>query len=405
MNKTQKNILLISLFFCSINVDAQKKISSNKIDQISFIKHIGIGSKGIDRGVTVEEIAGGGYILTGYTNGNKAGGEDVFLIKTNSAGDTIWSKTFGGIGKDNGWAVRQTNDRGYIIVGFTDSFGAGGMDVYLIKTDSIGEAIWTKTYGGPGDEFGWDIRTCSDNGFIIAAQTSSFGRGEIDAYLIKIDIDGNKKWSKTYGGVQTDRIFSVQQTQDGGYVATGITYSYTNIGPGDRDGYLLKTNASGELEWFKTFGEDAYDVGHSVSLTKDGGYLVTGYGESYAVFGKRDVYLIKIDFNGKIEWTKVYGGNESERGIKGEQTKDGGYIAIGFTDKDWDVYLIKTNNKGDTLWTRTFGTKDKIDFGYTVKETNDGGYILIGHKESFDGEDGDILLIKTDREGLVDQKE
>jgi len=220
---------------------------------------------------------------------------------------------------------------------------------------------------------------------------------------IKVDAEGNEKWSKTYGGNKIDCIFSVQQTQDGGYIAAGITYSYSSIDSKDRDGYLLKTDASGEQEWFKTFGEDAYDVGHSVALTNDSGYLVTGYGESYAIYGKKDVYLIKTDVGGRIQWTKVYGGSEEERGIKGLQTKDGGYIAIGFTETNRDVYLVKTNSIGDALWTRTFGDRDKMDFGYTVRETKDGGYILIGHTESSNGIDGDILLIKTDSEGLVKQ--
>ena len=279
------------------------------------------------------------------------------------------------------------------------------MDVYLIKTDSRGDTIWTKTYGGEGDEYGWDIRITQDKGFIIAAQTNSFGNGEIDAYLIKVDAEGNEKWSKTYGGNKIDRIFSVQQTQDGGYVAAGITYSYTSIDPNDRDGYLLKTDSSGKQEWYKTFGKDAYDVGHSIALTNDSGYLITGYGESFTKLGNRDVYLIKTDANGKMQWLKTYGGIEDERGIKGLQTRDGGYVAIGFTDKDWDMYLIKTDSAGDILWTRTFGEKDKIDFGYTVRETNDGGFILIGHSENLNREESNILLIKTNSEGEVNQKE
>ena len=291
----------IGLLFFSLTQVAQCNWNGSTTEQVTFFRHLSDAGKA--RGVTVEEIADGGYILTGYTNAGENGGEDVLLIKTDAHGETIWRKTYGGKGNDHGWALRQTQDRGYIIVGYTQSFGQGGTDIYLIKTDSEGDTTWTRTYGGKGDEFGWDIRITKDNGFIISAQTNSLGNGEIDAYLIKVDAAGNEQWSKTYGGKQIDRIFSVQQTQDGGFVAAGITYSYSSTGPNDRDGYLLKTNASGNQEWYTTFGGDAYDVAHSVALTNDGGYIITGYGESDALFGKRDLYLIKTNATGTIEWT------------------------------------------------------------------------------------------------------
>ena len=199
----------------------------------------------------------------------------------------------------------------------------------------------------------------------------------------------------------SDRIFSVQQTPDGGYVAVGITYSYTSVGPNDRDGYMLKTDSSGEQEWYKTFGQDFYDVAHSVAITSDLGYIITGYGDSFGTSGNRDVYLIKTDDKGTQQWIRTYGGLGEERGIKGLQTKDQGYVAIGFTEENKDIYLIKTSNSGDTLWTRTFGSPELLDFGYTVNEVNDGGYIIIGHSATLDGDKSNIMLIKTDSEGIV----
>jgi len=401
MKTIQNFILLLMICFWILNIDAQEKSKNIEPISKSFIKEFEIGDLGISRGVTVEETADGNYILTGYTTGNGTGGEDAFLIKTNSIGETLWTKIFGGSENDNGWAVRQTNDGGFIMVGFTSSFGAGGMDVYVLKTDANGEVFWTKTYGNQGDEFGWDIRTTSDNGFIIAAQTNSSGKGEIDAYLIKLDGDGNEVWSKTFGGDRIDRIFSVLETEAGEYVAAGITYSYNSIGPNDRDGYYIKTDSNGEVEWYKTFGKDGYDVGHSIAPNNDGSFMITGYGESYATNGNKDVYILKINSNGEILWTKAFGGEESERGIKGYQTSDGGYIVVGFIEGIWDVYLVKTDSEGELLWSRTFGEKNKKDVGYTVRETKDNGFIIIGHTENFDGSDAKILLIKTDSNGLV----
>lgn len=301
-------LLVFSLMACS-----DKQTTREEITQTSFMRPI--SDAGLSRGVTVEQTQDGGYILTGYTTDGEYGGEDVLLIKTNSMGETTWRKTFGGAGKDNGWAVRQTDDGGYIIAGFTNSFGSGDMDIYLIRTDDKGEVIWTKTFGEEGEEFGWDVRITKDNEFIIAAQTTSIGEGEIDAYLLKVDKDGKEVWSHPYGGNQIDRIFSVQQTPDGGYVAAGITYSFTSVSPDDRDGYLLKTDSLGKLEWEKTFGKDLYDVAHSIALTQDTGYIITGYGESFAIAGSRDVYLIKTDGKGQEQWVKTYGESGEERGI------------------------------------------------------------------------------------------
>ena len=351
--RTHFKATLLSYLACiSISTFAQENNEIGVSEQTLFYKHISIDGYAKSRGVTVEQTEDEGFILTGYSTKEETEDQDIFI--------------------------------------------------YLIKTDFKGDTLWTRTFGKEGDEFGWDVRITTDGGFIIAAQSSSRGQGEIDAELIKVDAEGNEEWSNSYGGDKIDRVFSVQQTTDGGYVAVGITYSFNSVGPNDRDGYLIKANPTGELEWHKTFGEDGYDVGHSITLTSEGGYLITGYGESFASGGKRDVYLVKTNTDGKILWLKEYGQGDDERGIKGLQTKDGGYIAIGFTDSNWDVYMVKTNSEGNESWTRTFGTPDRIDFGYTVKETVDGGYVLIGHSESLDGKKGDILLIKTDSKGIYE---
>ncbi len=387
------------LFFGLLSGCAQQK---HKNESITFYKHI--GDMGKSRGVTVEQTKDLGYILVGYTTNGLHGSEDVLLIKTNAHGEILWKKTFGGKGEDYGWAVRQNDDEGYIISGYTNSFGNGAMDAYLIKTNSKGEKIWSKTFGREKDEYGWDVRITKDKGFIIAAQTNSFGNGEVDAYLIKVDDKGNELWSKTYGGHKTDRIFSVQESDDGTFIASGITYSYSSVNANDRDGYLIKTDANGNELWHKTFGGDAYDVVHCVTLTKDNGYMFTGYGESFSKQVGRDVYLLKTDHNGNIQWQKSYGENADERGLKGEQTNDGGFIAIGFTDKDLNMYMLKTDTLGNKLWSRTFGDIDKLEFGYTVKQAHDGGYIAIGHSEDKAQNISSVLLIKTNDLGEFVQK-
>jgi len=200
-----------------------------------------------------------------------------------------WEKTFGGSGEEYGYSVRQTADGGYIIAGSTGSFGVGD-DVYLIKTDPNGNSQWQKAFGGSNDDQGWSVQQTSDGGYIIAGMTSSFDAGFHDVYLIKTDPNGNTQWEKTFGGSNYDFGFSVQKTSDGGYIIVGETSSF---GAGSCDVYLIKTDPNGNLLWQKTFGGSDWDAGYSVQQTTDGGYIIAGTTESFGA-GDLDVYLIKL---------------------------------------------------------------------------------------------------------------
>ena len=343
-------------------------------------------------GKSVQQTSDGGYIIAGYTNSFGAGELDVYLIKTDENGEEEWGKTFGGADDDWGRSVRQTSDGGYIIAGETNSFGAGRNDVYLIKTDENGEEEWSKTFGGSSCDHGYSVRQTSDGGYIIAGDTGSFGAGLDDVYLIKSDEDGEEEWNKTLGGSNTDRGYSVEQTSDGGYIITGETNSF---GAGLDDVYLIKTDENGDEVWSKTFGESHFDTGNSVQQITDGGYIIAGETNSFGAGWEDNVYLIKTDENGGEEWNKTFGGTEWDCGNSIQQTTEGGYIIAGFTcsfgAKKSDGCLIKTDEEGELEWSRIFGGRD-YDMGYSVMQTSDGGYIIAGDTRS--SGDWDVGLIK-----------
>ena len=191
----------------------------------------------MDVGNSVHQTTDGGYIIVGTTYSFGVGEDAFWLIKTDEYGDTLWTKTYGGDSGEEGYSVQQTNDGGYIIVGYTDSFGAGEDDIWLIKTDTNGAVLWERTYGGSNDEEGFEVRQTSDGGYVITGYTSSFGEGDYDVWIIKINENGGTLWTKTLGGVESDVGNSVQQTTDGGYVVTGYTNSF---GAGDSDVWLIK---------------------------------------------------------------------------------------------------------------------------------------------------------------------
>ena len=181
----------------------------------------------------------------------------------------------------------------------TGRLGNGDNDVYLIKTDGSGIEQWTKTFGGIGGEIGYSVQKTTDGGYIITGETSTFGNGGSDVYLIKTDGSGIEQWTKTFGGTGYDEGYSVQQTTDGGYIITGCKQDAASLGNGDYDVFLIKTDGSGIEQWTKTFGETGDDQGFSVQLTTDGGYIIAGKTGSFGN-GDYDIYLIKTDGNGNI---------------------------------------------------------------------------------------------------------
>ncbi len=359
------------------------------------------GGTSNDEGYSVQITDDGGYIITGMTYSSGAGQADVYLVKIDSSGNLEWEKTFGGTNIDEGYSVQVTTDGGYIITGVTYSFGAGGPDVYLIKTDSDGDLEWFKTFGGTGWDQGNSVQLTDDGGYIIVGRKSTSMSGG-NVYLVKTDSNGNLVWEKTFGSTGYDDGYSVQTTDDGGYIITGEIYSFGS-GYLATEVYLLKTDSDGNQLWSKMFGGTSVDRGYSVQVASDGGYIITGMTVP-AGSGWGDVYLLKTDSDGTLEWEKTFGGTEKDEARSVQLTSDGGYIISGFTHSSgavWgDVYLIKTDSSGNLVWEKTIGGTGK-DYGYSVQITDDDEYILAGKTDSSGVGGNDVYLIKTGTQGEV----
>jgi hypothetical protein len=302
------------------------------------------GGNGWDEGKCVRQTTDGGYIITGHTQSFGAGKSDVWLVKTDNAGNELWNKTFGGAEFDSSRCVQQTSDGGYIISGEADSFSPDWEDIWLIKTDNSGNMIWNKTFGGKWSESGDYVLQTSDSGYIIAGHTTSFGSW--DVWIIRTDSDGDELWNRSFGGKESQGGNCIQHTSDGGYIITGYTYSF---GAGESDVWLIRTDSSGNMMWNRTFGGTDRDFGRCVQQTTDGGFIITGTSYSFNS-DDCDVWIIKTDSSGEMVWNRVFGDTSSDAGRFVQQTTDGGYIITGQTMSygagNWNVWLIKTDEYG-----------------------------------------------------------
>jgi hypothetical protein len=351
-----------------------------------------------DQGNCVCQLPDGCYVLAGGTDSYGEGG-DVYLVKVTGSGTEVWSRTLGGTSADWANSIRPTSDGGYIMAGVTYSYGEGIGDAYLLKADENGYEVWKNTFGGELDDRAECVGLTSDGGYIVAGYTESFGAGEYDFYLVKADQDGQEMWTKTFGGSADDQAKCVQQTSDGGYILAGMSRSFD---PAEySDCLLVRTDSDGNEIWSKNLGGSSNEEAHWVQQTSDGGYIVAGLTTSFGA-GLTDVYLLKTDENGNQVWHNWLGGSGREEAYCVQQTSDGGYILAGRTTStgagEYDVYLVKTRSNGSEVWSRTFGGTGR-DLAYSVCQTFDGGYILTGYTCSFDAAVSEMYVIKTDGDG------
>jgi len=279
---------------------------------------------------SVQQTADGGYVAAGHAEISGLPAWDFYLVKTNDQGDTLWTRTYGGRGAEFAHSVQSTSDGGYIVAGDTWPFASDFADFYLVKTNGQGDTLWTRTYGGGDSDFANSVQQTQDGGYILAGSTTSYGAGYEDCYLVKTNEQGDTLWTRTYGGTGDDRAYSVRQTADGGYVVAGWTRSFGAGPPIYGSMYLVKTNDQGDTLWTRTYGGSQEDIAHSVQLTADGGYVLAGTTYSFGA-GWYDFYLVRTDSQGDTLWTRTYGGRDLDEALCVQQSSDGGYVMAGIT--------------------------------------------------------------------------
>ncbi len=322
-------------------------VKTDSLGDSLWAKTYGYSAKGMEHGYGVEQSSTGGYLFAGYTSSGNSDSSGVWLVEIDSLGNSLWEKVYGSE-YSVGTCMKRTADGGYVVTGWVYSTTGDHYDVYLMKTDDVGNELWTSTYGDSGDEIGYSVEQAKDGGFIIVGSTDSYGAGECDVYMIRTDSAGNVLWERTVGGPADDHGYSVEATQDGGYVIAGGTFSF---GAGYEDIYLIGVDSLGNVAWTRTYGDRLWDEARSVHQTADGACVVTGVtwrpDSTYC-----DLFLLKVDSSGEKLWLRTYGGQYGGGGLDVKPTADGGYVATGRKCEErgngfyCDVYLVKTDALG-----------------------------------------------------------
>ncbi len=347
-------------------------------------------------GRDVIQTADGGFLVAGMTRNQLPLDTDIYLVRTNSAGDTLWTRTLGGSQPDYPRCIIATTDGNYFITGFTASWGSGSRDVYLVKMTPAGTVLWTKTYGGPFSDTGKEIIHTSDGNYVIA------GTSNYKVMLMKIDPSGNVLWNRTYATAQNMSGSSVKQCSDGGYIMTGTRMNPQNTGSYM---YLVRTNPSGDTLWTRTYAGTLSEEGKFIVTNSDGTFTLCATDSTAAT--DWDVHAMKISATGSIIWNKRYGGNQKDICWMIQSTTDGGYI-IAATSRSFGwinprMWLVKINASGDTLWTRNFGSWWH-NHDYACHQLPDGGYMAVGHQEDASTLTH-ILFVRLNANGTLDVPE
>jgi hypothetical protein len=306
-----------------------------------------MGSDTLDGANSILQTSDGGYFITNHTEGYGAGDCDAWMCKTDATGNILWNQTYGCPDDDLGLDAVETSDHYLVTCGVARTVDPSG-DVFLAKYSLAGDVIWIKNFGGPGGQDGWRITEAVDGGYVVAGNNIENVNGPVDIFVFKTDRDGNLIWAKNYGGQGEEYAFGLCKANDGGYVVCGKS---TSFGSGDEDIYLLKIDSEGNQQWTRNYGGLLQDVATGIAVSDDGGYVLTGFTKSFG--DPLDAMIMKTDAYGNQQWMKTFGDPAWQKECNWIiSCSDGGYAMIGSRQlvgsPDADLYLVKTDRDGNS---------------------------------------------------------
>ena len=410
---SMNHIFPVLLIVCTAAVQAQPAIQWQKC----------YGGTSTEKAFAMQPTTDGGYVLTGYTESwdgdvtMNHGLYDLWVVKVDSVGDLQWQRSLGGTRYDRAAAIQQTSDGGYIVAGITDSndgdvsgnHSTNQYDAWVVKLNASGGIQWQKCLGGTNGDQAEDISQTTDGGYLLAGITMSLdgdasgGHGLQDGWLVKLGATGNIEWQKCLGGTNGDWVNSVLQTSDGGYIATGTTQSNDGDvfgGHGDNDAWVVKLDATGNIQWQKCLGGTGSEQAYSTLQTSDGGYILVGTASSNdwdvsGNHGSGDCWVVKLDGAGNMQWQKCLGGTDADFALAVQQATDGGYLVagqVGSSDGDAsghhgmvDGWLVKLDDLGALEWQRCLGGSG-LEALQDIEQITDGVYVVAGQTGSHDGD-------------------
>ena len=353
-----------------------------------------------DNANSISQTSNGGYWVAGYTKTYGLPGQNAYLLRFNSLGSLLFSRVFGGTGTEVAYSVVNTSDGGCAVAGWTNSYGQGGYDMYITKFDAAGSLQWNRVIGGTDVDYATSIIQTSDGGFVVTGQTMSYGAGNVDLIILKLSNVGNILWTRTAGYLGNDVGACVIETTDGGFAVCGNTSSY---GSGSTDVFIVKTNSSGVVLWSRVIGGSGQDQASSLIQLSDGSLVAVGSTTSFGA-GSYDLYVVKLTGSGSLTWAKTIGSSGYEFASGVVQSADGGLVISGSTESfgagGGDFYAVKLNSAGAIQWQKTVGGAGD-DYGYKIINTTDGGFCSVGYTKSYGSGGEDFFVVKYSSNGIV----
>lgn len=377
--------VLIALFLSVVSGRAQ-------VPDLLWTRLFGEGE--IDFAERILLNSDGTFVVVGTTNSFNAARADAWLSKFDAAGNNVWTNGLGGDRDEAAYGVVASGDGGYVLSGYTESIGPNGFNACGIRTNSVGDSIWMRAFGGGGDEIFMDVCAAHDGGFVFAGWTTSFGAGNRDVYVVKTNSAGVQQWTRTFGTANHETAYALEPTPDGGYLIAGVQSPPAFLGIWDN--YYVKIDVNGNLIWSRVRNYPTVEDAKELVVLPDGSFAVLG--STFSAEGY-DFYMERCAANGDTLWTHTYSRPGTQLGEGIDVLADGGFILSGWgadSTEPHHLHVVRTNSAGEELWYTRFQNGDGFlgnDLSLDVKQTADGGFLSAGWSNSF-GPEPDMLLMK-----------